>query len=344
MTLFKFMKRKRKRKERGFTEVDHSTMEQQSIPDDEEIVEVLMSPDQAPSETDEIIDNKGFLVLIGGHEDKRGSKRILKHTISLNNAKKVVVIPTASWSYAAELGGRYSVAFRDLGVAEVNVLDIRYKDEADRPENLAKVKEADMVFFTGGDQVRLVDILKESRLMALVKKRYIEENITIAGTSAGAAAASNPMLYDGDDLGFEKGSVRCAEGFGLIERFAVDTHFNQRSRIARLAQFLASGNSKAGIGIDENTAFVVDRNKKCYVLGMGMVTVLTINGDHYTDYKDVDIDENFTLDGVRLSYLASGTRFDLEKVGVIASSVPVPKDDLSAQDIAHTVDTFAMGD
>ena len=100
---------------------------------------------------------KGYLVLIGGAEDKSQEKIILKETVRLNNARKVVVIPTAS-SYPSDLGNNYYYAFRDLGVEIIEVIDVRTRSDANRNEYLKKLTDTDIVFFTGGDQVKLVDI------------------------------------------------------------------------------------------------------------------------------------------------------------------------------------------
>ena len=110
--------------------------------------------------------NKGHLVLIGGGEDKRNDKRILKKTIELNNAQNIAIIPTAS-SYTYELGQKYIDTFRSLGVKTVNNLEIRYKDQANRGEYLDKISEADLIFFTGGDQTKLVETLRHSELFLL---------------------------------------------------------------------------------------------------------------------------------------------------------------------------------
>ncbi|MCD4665816.1 MAG: hypothetical protein K8R68_11150, partial [Bacteroidales bacterium] len=83
---------------------------------------------------------KGYLVLIGGAEDKKNKKVILNETVRLNNAKKVVIIPTAS-SYPSDLGTDYYYAFRDLGVDKIEVIDVRNRSDAERDECLQKLSD-----------------------------------------------------------------------------------------------------------------------------------------------------------------------------------------------------------
>ena len=197
-------------------------------------------------------ETKGHLVLIGGNEDKVRNREILQRIVNINNVKNIAVIPTASRYYPRQLGDKYRSAFSKLGVKKIEILDIRSAKEADREENYEKIQASDCIFFTGGDQVRLVEILQNTKLLQVIKDEY-QNGKTIAGTSAGAAAASNPMIFDGDEMGFLKGSVNHGEGFGFIENFTVDTHFITRGRISRLTQFLLRGYSNFGIGFAEDT-------------------------------------------------------------------------------------------
>lgn len=253
---------------------------------------------------------RGHLVLIGGAEDKNDKMEVLRKVVNINNAKTVAVIPTAS-SYTYELGRKYLECFRSLGVNEAKNLDIRYRNEVDKPEYLEFISQSDLIFFTGGDQVKLVETLKNTELLIRIWQRYFN-GATIAGTSAGAAAASDPMIYDGDYCGFSKGCVQHGEGFGFIKEITIDTHFVERSRIPRLSQFLASGKSTKGIGLSEDTGVIIYPKGFFEVIGSGVVTVLN---SHKTisDYHHVQENSQITVDGMRLSFLSKGSRFDLKK-------------------------------
>lgn len=254
-------------------------------------------------------DKRGYLVLIGGAEDKRGEMVILRKIMDMNHNGNVVVIPTAT-SYGRDAIRDYEDVFRSIGAGRVDGLDIQYRDEANREDYVDTLQEADVVFFTGGDQTRLVDALCKSKVMDAVRRKFAQ-GATIAGTSAGAAAVSDPMIYDGDDQGFSKHAVKHARGFGLLRDITVDTHFMQRERIPRLSQFLSSGKSKKGIGIDEDTAVFVCPDNTFEVVGRGVVTVMNADKLKYSNYAKVDRNEHISVDGVEIGFLAHGTVFDM---------------------------------
>jgi len=253
-----------------------------------------------------------YLIIIGGAEDKRDRKIILKEIVELTKAQSIIVIPTASY-YPEDVRSNYFDAFKSLGVTNIETLDIRYKDEVDREDHLAKIETADVIFYGGGDQVKLVNTLEGTKFLERVHARYEEGTLTIAGTSAGAAAASDGMIYDGDYEGFFKNSVNHSKGFKLLEEVTVDTHFNERGRLARLAQFLASGNGSKGIGIDEDTCLIIYSDMNARVLGSGMVTVLRADRNTQTDYTTLASNERYSIHNLRLSYFASGTTFNIKK-------------------------------
>ncbi len=267
----------------------------------------------------------GHLVLIGGAEDRTQDKLILRRTIKINNASRIAVIPTAS-KYARDAGDGYIDSFRDLGVSHIDVLDIRYRDECDRPTHLETVKGAELIFFTGGDQARLVEILSGSKLIRAIKKRYAQ-GATIAGTSAGAAAASNPMIYAErttgygvNFYGYYKHSVVHREGFGFLKNVTIDTHFLARNRLSRLVQFICSGQSRKGIGLDEDTAIIVSPDNKSFeVIGSSLVTVLNGRRLSYTNYHQPSekTHELLETNGIMLGYLGHGSGFDLVRWKVI---------------------------
>ncbi len=260
-----------------------------------------------------------MLVLIGGSEDKRDRKLVLEHLVNKTRTKNIVIIPTASY-YSRDVHESYCNAFKDLGVERVETLDIRYQDEADREEYHNKIEEADLVYFGGGDQTKLIRTLQHSELLQKIKTSFLNHNLHIAGTSAGAAAAGNLTIYDGDYQGFNKDAVSSMQGFGFIDDLIIDTHFLARERIARLTQFLISGQSTRGLGIDEDTAIIIDPDHRFEVVGSGMVTV--INSDKITgsNYQQINEKEVFTVNNVRIGFLAPGTTFSLKRWSVLKTS------------------------
>jgi len=254
---------------------------------------------------------RGYLVLIGGAEDRKGEKVVLQKLVNLNKAKNIAVIPTAT-SYPKACGEDYYYAFKDIGVETINVLDIREKQEADKPEYLEMIKQADIIFFTGGDQVKLVNVLINTQLFTLITERFYS-GTTIAGTSAGAAAASNPMLYDGDTQGLIKGAVNAGEGFGFLKNITIDTHFVARGRIGRLTQFLISKNVQKGIGLGENTAICINANNVFEVVGTGIVSLVDISEISYSNYNIINNSDRISINGVKAGFLQAGCIFDINK-------------------------------
>jgi len=263
--------------------------------------------------------NRGLLILIGGAEDKKDEKVILKRILAETQAKKVIIIPTAS-SYPRDVFNNYKDAFSSLNVKSIINFDIRRNDETEREEYYKHLEDADLIFFAGGDQTVLVPAFLNTNLLAKILEKFNNGTLHIAGTSAGAAAASNPMLYDGDNKGFFKGTVFLAEGFGLIDEVTVDTHFLQRERIARLSQILVSGRSSKGIGLDEDTAIIIYPDDKFEVVGSGMVTLLNsvnLTGSNYDYISDDDI---LNYNNLRIGFLSGGAKFNLTKWSIIKTA------------------------
>ncbi len=272
--------------------------------------------------TNNVLAQKGYLVLIGGAEDRDYDKTILTRTIALNNAKHIAIVPTAT-SDPRKAGQDYTSVFQDLGIEMVDVLDIRSRQEVDRQHHLDVIAAADLIFFTGGDQVRLVEVLKETKLLEAIHQRYAS-GLTIAGTSAGAAAASDQMIYArssldyaDDDYGFYKHSIAHTAGFGFLAGITVDTHFLGRHRTPRLIQFLCSGLSSRGVGLDEDSGIIVAPDETFEVIGSSIVTVLSSDHVSYTNYEGVERRALLEVDGVKLSYLTEGTVFDLKQWKVL---------------------------
>jgi len=177
--------------------------------------------------TEQSVPRRGYLVLVGGAEDRTGRKEILRRTLELNGARTVSIIPSASRSPRG-LARQYARAFRSLGALRVFTLDIRSRSEADLNRQAERISESDLIFFTGGDQVRLVRLLGGSRMIEETRQA-LRRGATVAGSSAGAAAVSDQMLYDGQLRGLHKGRVRHSRGFGFIRGITIDTHFVQRT-------------------------------------------------------------------------------------------------------------------
>jgi cyanophycinase len=254
----------------------------------------------------------GHLVIIGGHEDRQYGKEILARFVELagGGSARIVVITAAS-KVADEMWGIYDQAFGDLGVREVKHLVLESRQDANDEEKVRMVAEADGIFMTGGDQKRLLAIIGGTALDAEMHTALKVRGACIAGTSAGASAMSGHMLAQGKtDLLPAKGAVSLAAGLGFLHRVVIDQHFSERQRLSRLLSVVAQNPYLQGIGIDEDTALVVERGRGIEVLGEGSVTI--VDG-RSMDTNMADIAERDTpeLIDVRLHLLPAGSRFYL---------------------------------
>lgn len=251
------------------------------------------------------------LILIGGAEDKTDKLEILSKVAAAAQYKNIVLIPTAS-AYPHEAEVNYARAFEKLNVENFKSLDIRYPEECDRAEYLEAIEQANLLFFSGGDQVKLVETLNNSQLLKKIKELYFANKLIIAGTSAGAASASENMLFNGDYHGFIKGEVKHCKGFGFVDDMVIDTHFLNRERIPRLLQMLVMGAENKAIGLDEDTSIFIDRNNIFEVIGSGMVTLLNVDEITYNDFHEIRENQAYNVNNVKIGFLSRGARFNLK--------------------------------
>ena len=273
---------------------------------------------------------KGKLIIIGGSVD-RGSfseskddlkrnlmffeKGILKRitTESLNkNLSKIEIITTAS-TIPEEVGEEYINAFAQLDVMNVSVLNIKTREEANAPENIERLQVADVVVFTGGDQLRLTSIFGGTAFHHLLLEKYQNEEFIISGTSAGAAASSNNMIYQGSSHeALLKGEVKITGGLGFINNVIIDTHFVQRGRIGRLLYACASNPINLGIGLGEDTGLLIIHGNNMEAIGSGLV--MLVDGTHMkdTNITDVEMGEPVSIENLIVHVMSLGDHYDLK--------------------------------
>lgn len=258
----------------------------------------------------------GHLVIIGGHEDRQHRKEILTRFVELaGGADARIVVITAASKVADEMWQIYEQAFADLGVTRHAHLVLENRQDANDEDKVRMVAEADGIFMTGGDQKRLLAIIGGTALDAEMHTALKVRGACIGGTSAGASAMSGHMLAQGKtDLLPEKGAVSLAAGLGFVHRVVIDQHFSERQRLSRLLSVVAQNPYLQGIGIDEDTALVIERGRGIEVLGEGSVTV--VDG-RTMDTNMADIAERATpeLIDVRLHLLPAGSRYYLPEDG-----------------------------
>ncbi len=247
---------------------------------------------------------------IGGAEDKLDDKVILSAFVQLSGGReaRIVIVPTASSIEAA--GVRYKAIFLGLGAASAEVVYIADREDANGDAPIDLLQDATGIFMTGGNQLRLSTILGGTRAADLIRRRN-SEGAAVAGTSAGASILSSYMVAFG--ASGETPKQRMAQivaGFSLAPDLIIDQHFRQRDRIGRLLSLVAANPGLLGVGIDEDTAVLINGDRVLEVLGRHSVTL--VDGSNiYSDVHQVKGYGGVTISGAVLHVLTAGRRFDL---------------------------------
>src|SRR3954463_10484507 len=227
---------------------------------------------------------KGKLIAIGGAEDKG---TILEKALSIHHnlnffglgilrrivdeaggiQARIEVITTASM-IPYEVGNNYLEAFGRIGCTNIGLMHIRTREDVNDPQYVERVQNCDAVMFTGGNQLRLTSIFGGTKMLRIIQTRYRNENFIVAGTSAGAMAMSNTMIYEGDATKAHlKGEVKITTGLGFMDDVIFDSHFEKRGRFGRLAQGIAGNPSCIGIGLGEDTGMLITQSNKMEAIG-----------------------------------------------------------------------------
>lgn len=281
---------------------------------------------------------KGKLIVVGGNEDK-GSlsepsmiqrnnlnffelailRRVLAETKGKNS--RIEIITTAS-NIPEEVGEMYIHAFGQLGSANIGVISIRNRDEAQNPEYLERIKKADAVWFTGGNQLKLTTVLGGTDFLNTLIFRYQHEDFLIAGTSAGAAAASNTMIYEGSAAeALIKGQVKITTGLAFIQNVIFDSHFVKRGRFGRLFQAVAANPACIGVGLGEDTGILITEGKHLEAIGSGLVVIVDGRKIKYTNLTDIPEGSPISISNLIVHILSKGNGYNLETFEFLPESI-----------------------
>lgn len=255
---------------------------------------------------------RGWIVPIGGAEDKESRRRILKRFVDLCGGRDadIVVIPTASRK--PDTGARYEDLFDRLEAGRATSINFAERSDGQRDDYLRKIDDASGVFFTGGNQLRISTILGGTPAAKLIRERNAH-GVHVAGTSAGASILSEHMIAFGKEGSSPRaGSVRLAPGLGLTNRFIIDQHFRQRDRLGRLVAALAYNPFAIGIGLDEDTAAFISPDNTLEVEGSGAVTVVDADGLEFSSMAEVSLSQPVCLLGLKVHILVQGATFNLQ--------------------------------
>ena len=254
---------------------------------------------------------RGWIIPIGGAEEKENSPEILKRFVSLcgGDDADIVVIPTAS--QMSDTGQRYERLFRELGAANVTSMDFDTRRDGEEKGRIARLASATGVFFTGGNQLRLSTILGGTSVAKSLRSMNAS-GVHMAGTSAGAAFISEHMIAFGEEGSSPvAGAVRLAPGLGLTNRFIIDQHFRQRDRLGRLLTALAYNPFAVGLGLDEDTAAFIGPDNQIDVVGSGAITVVDASGIEFSSMDRVAEGQPVCMLGIVIHILVAGSTFNL---------------------------------
>ena len=173
------------------------------------------------------------------------------------------------------------------------------------------IEEAELIFFTGGDQLRITSLVGGTSIYDALK-RASENGCMIVGTSAGASVMSDTMIVKGEDEESpRKFTLKMAPGLGLLEGAMIDQHFAQRGRIGRLLTGIAQNPEVLGVGIDEDTALLVRDNGDAQVIGSGAVYFLDARNITYSNVSEQNYNEVLSMFNVKLHVLKEGDKYNL---------------------------------
>ena len=270
---------------------------------------------------------KGKLIPVGGAEDK--GTDLEKGQIFRNNLNffelgilkriteeiggieaKIEIITTAS-TIPYEVGENYLDAFSKIGCTRVNVMHIRNREDVNRPDYLKRIALCDGVMFSGGNQLRLTTVFGGTEFLQIVKERYYNESgFIVAGTSAGAMAMSNTMIYEGNATKAHlKGEVKITTGLGFMDNVIFDSHFEKRGRFGRLAQAVASNPGCIGIGLGEDTGMLITEGNKMEAIGSGLVMIIDGHDIKHSNIADIPDGNPISVENIKVHFCENGNGY-----------------------------------
>ena len=272
---------------------------------------------------------KGKLIAIGGNEDKGTEpepnfqqknnlnffelqilSRIV-HESRLQRDSHIEVITSAS-SIPTEVGENYMHAFTKIGCTNIQVMHIKNREDTLNPEYIERIRKCDVVMLTGGNQLRLSTIFGGTEILNILHQRHHDDNIVIAGTSAGAMAMSNTMIYQGSSAGaLIKGEVKITTGLAFIKDVIIDSHFDKRGRFGRLAQAVASNPSCIGIGLGEDTGVLIRGNNHLEAIGSGLVIIVDGHSIRHSNIADLTEGSPISIEHLIVHVMTKGNAYRL---------------------------------
>ena len=253
---------------------------------------------------------RGFVIPIGGAEDKINNTEILRRFLGVCGANAVIgIIPTASC--LSTTGPAYQRLFAELGAGGSHVLEIATRADCTSSKILDRLASVDGIFITGGNQLKLSTTIGGTPVAQSLRRRNAS-GMPIAGTSAGAAIMPEHMIAGGEPGATPQADMATlAPGLGLTNKVMIDQHFRQRDRIGRLLAALAYNPYPVGLGIDEDTAAFINGDDCIEVVGSGAITIVDPSHLKHSSVHGDRSGEPVCMIDLRLHVLTDGCKFDL---------------------------------
>jgi cyanophycinase len=256
---------------------------------------------------------KGILVAVGGNEDKRRNLEVLRTMVELMDKSKLIIelITTASCEPQV-MGEKYTKAFNKLDISNIGLMHIKTRNEANDPKIVKRIMKANLIYFTGGDQLRITSILGGSPVLNTIKKKYYEEKCVVGGTSAGASAMPDTMIYEGESPeALFKGEVQMTAGIGLVKNVVIDSHFIKRGRFSRLMEAVTTNPEPIGLGLGEDAGVIIREGHILEAIGNGLVVIF--DGQHiiYSNISEIEMGEAIAVQNVIVHTLVKRYGYDL---------------------------------
>jgi cyanophycinase len=214
-----------------------------------------------------------------------------------------------------QVGENYLDAFGKIGCTNVGLLPIRNRADAMQPEYIDRIKNCDAVMFTGGNQLRLSATFGGTQFLEIILNRFHnEKNFVVAGTSAGAMAMSNTMIYEGNaTTAHLKSEVKITTGLGFMGDVIFDSHFEKRGRFGRLAQAIASNPSAIGIGLGEDTSMFIRDGNIMEAVGSGLVMIIDGHDIRHNNIADIPDGNPISVENIKVHFCENGNGFLLKE-------------------------------
>lgn len=259
---------------------------------------------------------KGSLLIIGGNVGHNKSIWDKFTELAGGKDKAVIVMITAAAGDSAAYDTRdVEMLKKETGIKNVTLLHTNNLKEANSEQFIAPLKKATGVYFVGGRQWRIAD----AYLNTLTHKAFwevLERGGVIAGSSAGASIQGS-FLWRGDTRGAQILVGDHTQGLGFLKNSAIDQHILQRNREFDLVDLIRKSPKLIGIGLDEATAVVVQRDT-LQVIGDSFVAIYdynTITGSH--DKHVVNGKEAYSNSDGEFFFLHDGQSYDLAQRKVL---------------------------